>query len=149
MIKHHETYNEARVRFYNASTHIEASGNATQNIVINNIKGSGRRRTAASVATCGTVGTDPSKRSYVKYLYDRLFDFTAAIPKYSKGRAGTTIARKISTRFGATWTNVPIERYDDIVAYLKAEIDKTPIGRGRRMREERNYSSYEEFIGGK
>ena len=149
MIKHLETYIEARVRVYNESTHIEASGNATQNIVINNIKGSGKRRSAASVPAFGTVGTDPSKRSYVKHLYDRLFDFTAAIPKYSKGRAGTTIARKISARFGATWTNVPIERCDELVAYLKSEIDKTPIGRGRRMRGERNYSSYEEFIGGK
>lgn len=148
MIKHMDVHIASNVRVYNGSTHIEASGNATQNIIVNNIKGGGKRRPVASVPTSGTVGTDAAKRSYVKHLYDRLFDFTSAIPKYSSGRAGATIAKKIRERFGATWTNVPLERYDEFVAYLKAEIDKTPIGRKNTLRGVTNYRSYEEFISG-
>ena len=147
MIKHLEMHVTSDTRVYNGSTHIEATGNATQNIVINNVRGSGRRKSVASVPTVGTVGTDAAKRAYVAHLYDRLFKFTSAIPKYSNGRAGATIARKIREKFGATWTNVPIERYDDLVAYLKNEIDKTPIGRKNTSRGVRNYSTYEEFIG--
>ena len=146
MIKHLEAHVTTTTNVYNGSTHIEASGNATQHIVINNIKGSARRRSVASVPTTGTVGADASKRSYVEHLHDRLFKFTCAIPKYSNGRAGVTIAKKIRERFGATWTNVPIERYDEFVAYLKAEIDKTPIGRKNTIRGVRNYSSYDEFM---
>lgn len=148
MIKHMDVHIVSNVRVYNGSTHIEASGNATQNIVVNNIKSGRKRRSVASVPTSGTVGTDALRRSYVKHLYDRLFDFTSAIPRYSSGRAGKTIARKTSARFGATWTNVPLERYDEFVAYLKAEIDKTPIGRKNTNRGVRNYSSYEDFING-
>lgn len=147
MIKYLEVHVTSNSRIYNDSTHIEASGNATQSIVINNIKG-GKRRSVASVPISGTVGTDALKRSYVSHLHERLFKFTSAIPKYSSGRAGATIARKIRERFGATWTNVPLERYDEFVAYLKAEIDKTPIGRKNTLRGVRNYSSYEEFISG-
>jgi hypothetical protein len=44
-------------------------------------------------------------------------------------RGGTTIDRQIKERFGTTWTNVPLERYDEFIEYLKIEIDKTPIGR--------------------
>lgn len=109
---------------------------------------SGRRKSVASVPTVGTVGTDAAKRAYVAHQYDRLFKFTIAIPKYSNGRAGATIARKIKEKFGATWTNVPIERYDELVVYLKAEIDKTPIGRKNTGRGVRNYSSYEDFVNG-
>ena len=148
MIKHMDVHIASNVRVYNGSTHIEASGNATQNIIVNNIKGGGKRRPVASVPTSGTVGTDAAKRSYVCHLHERLFKFTSAIPKYSNGRAGATIARKIKERFGATCTNVPLERYDEFVAYLKTEIDKTPIGRKNTNRGVRNYSSYEEFING-
>lgn len=148
MIQHLGMHVSSDTRVYNGSTHIEATGNATQHIVINNVRGSGRRKSVASVPTVGTVGTDAAKRAYVAHLYDRLFKFTSAIPKYSNGRAGATIARKIRERFGATWTNVPLERYDEFVAYLKAEIDKTPIGRKNTLRGDRNYSSYEEFISG-
>ena len=147
MIKHLQVHVTSNTRIYNDSTHIEASGNATQSIVINNIKG-GKHRSVASVPTSGTVGTDALKRSYVSHLHERLFKFTSAIPKYSSGRAGATIARKIRERFGATWTNVPLERYEEFVAYLKAEIDKTPIGRKNTLRGIPNYSSYEEFISG-
>ena len=148
MSKHLEVHNTSNTCIYNGSTIFEAKDNATQNIVINNIKGGGKRKSVASVPTSGAVGTDALKRSYVKHLYERLFKFTSAIPKYSNGRAGATIARKINARFGATWTNVPLERYDEFVAYLKAEIDKTPIGRKNTGRGVRNYSSYEEFING-
>ena len=149
MIKHMEVHSASNVRVYNGSTHIEASGNATQNIVVNNIKGGGgKHKSVASVPTSGTVGTDAARRSYVCHLHERLFKFTSAIPKYSNGRAGATIARKIKERFGATWTNVPLERYDEFVAYLKAEIDKTPIGRKNTLRGVPNCSSYEEFISG-
>lgn len=145
MIKHLETHVTTNTTIYNNSPHVVASGNATANVVIN-IKGGGKRKSVASVPTSGTVGTDPHKRIYVSHLYDRLFDFTSAIPAYSKGRAGATIARKVKARFGATWTNVPIERYDELVAYLQAEIDKTPIGRKNVSRGVRNYSSYGEVV---
>ena len=149
MSKHLEVHNTSNTCIYNGSTLFEAKDNATQNIVINNnIKGSAKRRSVASVPTSGTVGTDALKRSYVDHLHERLFKFTSAIPKYSSGRAGATIARKIKARFGATWTNVPLERYDEFVAYLKAEIDKTPIGRKNMSRGVRNYSSCEEFVNG-
>ena len=132
-------------RTYNNSHHFEAADNAIQNITINRISGRGKK-SVPSVPPTGTIGCDPAKRSYVSHLYNRLIDFKSKIPKYNTTKASSIVARNISKLFGATWTNVPLSRYDGIVAYLQAEIDKTPIGRKNSARGAKNYSSYDEFM---
>lgn len=132
-------------RTYNNSSHFEAGANAVQNITINKISGRGRK-SIPSVPSSGTVGSDSTKRTYVKHLYDRLVDFKSKIPKYDAIKAGSIVARKVTKLFGATWSNVPLSRYDSFVAYLQAEIDKTPIGKRNKSKGVKNYSSYEEFI---
>lgn len=132
-------------RIYNNSSHFEAGANAVQNITINKISGRGRK-SIPSMPTSGTIGSDPSKRSYVKHLYTRLVDFKSKIPKYDMVKAGSIVARNVTKLFGATWSNVPLSRYDAFVAYLQAEIDKTPIGRKNKAKGTKNYSSYDEFM---
>ena len=132
-------------RAYNNSQHFEAAGNAIQNITINKI--SGRvKKSEPSVPPSGTIGCDPAKRSYVNHLYDRLIDFKSKIPKYNAIKAASIVSRNIRKLFGATWTNIPLNRYDGIIAYLQAEIDKTPIGRKNCAMGIKNYSSYDEFM---
>ena len=132
-------------RIYNNSSHFEAGANAVQNITINKISGRGRK-SIPSIPTSGTIGSDPSKRSYVKHLYTRLVDFKSKIPKYDMVKAGSIVARNVTKLFRATWSNVPLSRYDAFVAYLQAEIDKTPIGRKNTAKGTKNYSSYDEFM---
>lgn len=135
------------VHVYNDCNLFNATGNATQNISITNVKVTRGRRMPVSVPTSGTVGTDAIKRSYVKHLYDRLVDFKKLIPKYNFVKAGSIIARDVRRKFGATWSNVPIERYDELVDYLKRQIDKTPVGKSNAIKGIKNYSSQEEFFG--
>lgn len=135
----------ASQRTYNNSQHFEAADNAIQNITINKISGRGKR-SVPSVPPSGTIGCDPAKRSYVNHLYDRLIDFKSKIPKYDAIKAASIVSRNVRKLFGSTWTNVPLSRYDGIIAYLQAEIDKTPIGRKNCARGKKNYSSYDEFM---
>ena len=135
----------ASQRTYNNSQHFEAADNAIQNITINKISGRGKR-SVPSVPTSGTIGCDPAKRSYVNHLYDKLIDFKSKIPKYNAIKAASIVSRNVRKLFGSTWTNVPLSRYDGIIAYLQAEIDKTPIGRKNCARGKKNYSSYDEFM---
>ena len=135
----------ASQRTYNNSQHFEAADNAIQNITINKISGRGKR-SVPSVPPSGTIGCDPAKRSYVNHLYDRLIDFKSKIPKYNAIKAASIVSRNVRKLFGSTWTNVPLSRYDGVIAYLQAEIDKTPIGRKNCARGKKNYSSYDEFM---
>lgn len=140
-----EMAESAPQRTYNNSQHFEAVDNAIQNITINRISGRGKK-SVPSVPPTGTIGCDPAKRSYVNHLYNRLIDFKSKIPKYNVTKAASIVARNVSKLFGATWTNIPLSRYDGIVAYLQAEIDKTPIGRKNSAKGIKNYSSYDEFM---
>ncbi len=132
-------------RTYNNSPHFEAVDNAVQNITINKISGRGRK-SVPSVPASGTIGSDSAKRSYVNHLYTRLIDFKSKIPSYNAAKAGSIVARNVNKLFGASWSNVPLSRYDGFVAYLQAEIDKTPIGRKNKARGIKHYSSYDEFM---
>ena len=132
-------------RTYNNSSHFEAGDNAVQNITITNkIIGRGKK-SIPSVPSSGTIGSDSLKRAYVKHLYDRLIEFKSKIPNYNTLKAGSIVARNVTKLFGATWTNVPLSRYDGFVSYLQAEIDKTPIGRMNKVKGVKNYSTYDEF----
>lgn len=89
-----------------------------------------------------------SIRSYVEYLYGKFVEYLAGMPNYTGARAGVTAARKVRKQFCAKWSTVPLERYDELVAFLKAEIDKTVAGRAMRKVKLYAYKTEKEFLSG-
>ena len=139
------------VRVYNNSPHIEnvAKDNARQTVNIKQtINYNGRRKEPTVEPTEGVIGADASKRSYIGYLYGKLVEYLAGMPNYTGARAGVTAARKVRKRFCAKWSTVPLERYDELAAFLKAEIDKTVAGRAMRKVGLNAYKTEREFLGG-
>ena len=129
-------------RTYNNLSHFETGDNTVKKMTINKKSCCGTN----FVPFSETVGVDPTKHSYVKHLYDRLIEFKSKIPKYNVAKAGSMVSKKVNKLFGATWSNVPLSRYDAFVSYLQAEIDKTPIGRMNKTNGQKNYLSFDDFV---
>lgn len=104
------------------------------------------RKSKAAVPMSGVIGTSPDERSYIKYLYDRLFDYKKAIPGYDEGRAGRVIAKYVRDKFGTTWSLVPIHCFQPLVALLQHKIEETPIGRAHKKAGTKAYKSFEEHL---
>lgn len=104
------------------------------------------RKLAPAIPSEGAIGNSAKERSYTKHLYDRLIDFKARALNCSSQQAGIRVAQKYNKLFGATWTHTPIERFDDVAAYLQKEIESTPIGKYNKKRGIQNFSSYDEFL---
>lgn len=146
MIRHMEVH-IAEMRNYSGNAmHIEPRDHSTVNVTINKV--SGRKRSKATVPSEGAIGNDAKKRSYIRYLYNTLVDRKAKTNNCEESLAGIIVAKKFDKKFGATWSNAPVERYEEIVDYLQKEIGKTKAGRWQKSRGNRAYKIYAEFING-
>ena len=82
-------------------------------------------------------------RNYVKYLIDRYHEFKKA--DVGQKNIYPIFYRSIKKEFGAKWDMVPLERFENLSAYIQARIDKTKLGRNRKSKGEKNYSIFEEY----
>lgn len=52
----------------------------------------------------------------------------------------------IKKQFGASLSDIPLHRFDDLVGYLQEKILKTRVGRIRNARGQALFESFEEYI---
>ena len=110
------------------------------------------RRRAANARSkteypAGRIGADPIKRNYIKYLVERYHRFRQAEPSSGKssGRLSyVLIYKNIEAKFKLPAYFVPVERFDELVDYLQARIDRTVLGKRNRARGYSNYESFDE-----
>lgn len=90
----------------------------------------------------GAIAASLPHRNYVKYLIDRYHEF-----KKADGRKNIypIFYKSIENKFGARWDMVPLERFENLSAYIQTRIDKTKLGRNRKSKGEKNYSTFEEY----
>lgn len=92
----------------------------------------------------GAIAASLPHRNYVKYLIDRYHEFKKA----EVGRENMKYPifyGPIKKKFGARWDMVPLERFENLSAYIQTRIDKTKLGRNRKSKGEKNYSTFEEY----
>ena len=144
---HNETHDESkRVSGDDNSININSHGNSSPHVTVNQIFGKVKRK--PSVPEEGTVGQDPEKRAYAKYLYKKLVGYKAKTNGIAAKQAGIIVANKIDDRFGAPLTYVATGRFEELVEYLQAEIDKTVAGRAAKRQGKRAYRLKAEFDAG-
>lgn len=91
----------------------------------------------------GSIGGDLEKNNYAKYLIDRYHEFKKA----DMGRAKmnyTIFYGNIKKEFGAKWDHLPLGKFEQLCVYLKMRIDKTILGKSRRAKGQKSYSSFDE-----
>jgi hypothetical protein len=103
------------------------------------------RRGVAAPAPSGTIASDRDSRNYVKYLIDRYHTFKRAEIGADAMRHAVFYAA-IKRSFGAKWDHVPLERCDELAAFIQGRIDKTVLGRNKKADGLPRYRSFEAYL---
>jgi hypothetical protein len=106
----------------------------------------GRSKRKAPVILPGTVGTDPRRAGYLKYLAKRYNQFK----EWEAGRGGMKhaviyVVYQREMKYGIDATPLPL--FDTAVDWLQNRILKTKLGRILHARGRRSFSEFEEFDG--
>jgi len=98
----------------------------------------------------GALGKDLTKKNYAHYLIKRYGEWKQIeLDKKSEKFNWASFNIHIAKRYKATGINhIPLEKFDNLVGYLQDRIDKTILGRNRKSRKKRNYSTFEELNSG-
>lgn len=108
------------------------------------IRGRSRRKVAAILP--GTVGTDPRRAGYLKYLAKRYNQFK----EWEAGRGGMKhpviyVCYQREMKYGIDATPLPL--FDTAVDWFQSRILRTKLGRILRARGQRVFSAFGEFDG--
>jgi len=100
----------------------------------------------------GALGKDLQKKNYVTYLSRRYGDWKQ-IQFDTDGRGEkfnwASHNKSLMNRYHASGINyIPVQYFDDLVAYLKDKIDKSQFGRNQKASGKRNYSEIQEHMQG-
>lgn len=114
-------------------------------IVANNLRISTSAKSLKMQPPAGTIAADRDRRNYIKHLIDRYNEFKKADVNV-KDFHYSVIYRIIKREFKCNWDCVPIEKFPNLAEYLQRRIDGTILGKNRRSKSQRNYSSFEEYL---
>lgn len=134
---------QSPVRSSGNSIRLENSDNS--GIIANQltVKTGGRKRVSVFPPS-GTIASHRDSRNYVKYLIDRYHEFKRA--ELGAAMKYPVFYNAIKGEFGAKWDHVPLERFDEVVAYIQARIDKTVLGRNQKAKGVERYRSFEGYL---
>ncbi len=101
-----------------------------------------------TVYPAGSLGADPIKRDYVRYLverFHRLKQTEAGLGKVTGNFSYAVIFQDIESAFRAQTYFIPAEQFDELVDYLHRRIDQTTLGKRNLARNHKNYDSFDEY----
>ena len=95
----------------------------------------------------GSIGADLIRRNYVKHLIDRYNDFAS---KQTGRRRFSFVAiySIIKKRFKADWERIPVTRFDELVDFVQARINRTQLGCINRGKGIKNFSTFDDYRAG-
>jgi len=124
-------------------------GNATVFNTAGNVtfKAGGRSRSKIAYPQ-RSIGADLDRRNYIRYLVERYNQFRQADSSF--GRTGARfsyafIFKRIEAEFKAPTYFIPVEHFEELVAYLQGRIDQTILGKRNAARGQRNYETFDEY----
>ena len=93
----------------------------------------------------GAIASSLLHRNYIKSLVDKYHKFKKSEVGQEKMKY-SILHDSIKREFGAKWDMIPLERFNDLSAYLQDRIDKTILGKIHKAKGRRSYSTFEEYI---
>ncbi len=104
-----------------------------------------RKKLPPRAPLADSLATDPIKFRYCKYLVGRYHEFKEwGVGKEQMQYA--VIYAGIKREFGATLSDVPLHRFDELTDYLKRRILKTKTGRINNARGQALFDDFAEFF---
>lgn len=126
---------------------LEFRAKTNNGIVANNIHLKTFAKSLKVQPATGIVAADGNERSYVKHLIDRYNDFKKA-DRNVTDFSYAVIYASIKNKFKCKWDYVPSHRFAELIEFLQSKIDGTILGKNRRRKGLKNYSTYDDYIDG-
>jgi hypothetical protein len=92
-----------------------------------------------------SIATEPNKLRYCKELV-RLYHELKESDVGKEQMKYPVVYAAIKKQFGASLSDIPLHRFDDLVGHLQEKILKTRVGRIRNARGQTLFESFEEYI---
>lgn len=112
-------------------------------IIANVVHFHGKAKHKPTITPASTIGADAIKRNYLKHLIDRYHEFAIAEKKGSY--KFPVFYQAIKRRYGAKWDMIPIHQFESVCLYVQERIDRTALGRNRKVTGQSNYSLFPEY----
>jgi len=95
------------------------------------------------------VSPELPKHNYIQYLVTQYNEFALAAKSFGHPKEGWShgaVHRNVRSKFGSSTYLVPVERFEEVVAYVQSRINKTILGKTNKAHRIPNYESFEEFV---
>ena len=121
---------------------VNFTGGANSGIIANEVTMKTQKKTVRVNPPPGSIGSSLDHRNYIKYLIDRYHEFkkedSGEDMKYA------IFYRTINRKFGAKWDMIALEQFDKLSTYIQTRIDRTILGKNRKAKNVRRYSTFQE-----
>lgn len=114
-------------------------------IIQNYDKKTPRNKTAKMAPPAGAIASSLMHKNYIKRLIDRYHEFKKADVGKEEMKY-PILYKNINRKFGAKWDMIPIERFDSLSEYIQWRIDRTILGKNRKSKGKKNYSTFSEYV---
>ena len=114
-------------------------------VIHNYDKKASRNKTAKITPPDGAIASSLMHKNYIKHLIDRYHDFKKSHIGPQKMKY-PILYGSIKRKFGAKWDMIPIERFDSLAEFLQKRIDRTILGKTRKSKGQKNYSTFSEYV---
>ena len=132
-----------RAKSVNSGASVAVGGDNHGNITINQNTHEAKKR---SKYPPNSIGSDTNLSGYVDYLFGKAVDYWKPAENMGPGRLGSKIKKRFRLGSGRTRHHLAVERFDDLVNFIVEELlAKSPVGKRQISRENRFYSSFEEW----
>ncbi|AHG20729.1 hypothetical protein Z042_14770 [Chania multitudinisentens RB-25] len=103
------------------------------------------KKTVKVNAPPGTIGAEQEASRYIQYLIARYNEFAGADKTRKTKFSYGAISRTITTNYGAQWSLLSIDKFNEVSSYLQQRISQTRIAKFNASKGHRSFSSYTEF----
>ena len=124
---------------------VNFSGGTNTGVVANKVEIKNIKKNVTLSPPEGAIASSLIHRNYSKYLIDRYHEFKKA--EIGKQKMNYVVFyNAIKREFGCKWDMVAVSRFSELCTFLQRRIDKTVLGKNRKAKHVKNYSSFEEYI---
>lgn len=124
---------------------INLDSSVNNGVIANKVEIKTQKKTIKVGAPEGSIASSVNHRNYIKRLIDRYHEFKTADVGKEKMKY-TIIYTAIKKEFGANWDMISLSQFEKLVKFMHWRIDNTILGKNKKAKNIKRYSTYEEFL---